>query len=149
MGGGIGPCRCRADTCHIVQNMGRWETLKLIIEITTLPELGKLRPHEEASPEILWGRAVMSMAGIRVLDLSQVISGPLATSFLADQGADVIKVERTTGDDSRAIGPFSADGESSYFMSVNRGKRSVAVNTRSEPGKRILKALASLTKNVG
>ena len=53
-----------------------------------------------------------------------------------------LKVERTTGDDSRTIGPFSPDGESSYFMSVNRGKRSVAIDTKSQPGKDILKLLA-------
>ena len=88
-------------------------------------------------------RAAAPLRGLKVLDLGNFLAGPVVGLHLAAMGADVIKVERTTGDDSRAIGPFSADGESSYFMSVNRGKRSVAVNTRSEPGKRILRALAS------
>ena len=60
---------------------------------------------------------------------------------LGAMGADVIKVERTSGDDSRTIGPF-ANGESSYFMSVNRGKRSIAIDTKSQSGKEILRALA-------
>jgi len=77
-----------------------------------------------------------------VLDLGNFLAGPVVSMHLAAMGADVIKLERITGDDSRAIGPMAADGESSYFMSVNRGKRSVAVDTRTAPGKRVLKALA-------
>ena len=80
------------------------------------------------------------LAGLRVLDLGNFLAGPIVSMHLGAMGADVVKVERTTGDDSRTIGPF-AGGESSYFMSVNRGKRSVAVDTKSDTGKEILKAL--------
>ena len=82
------------------------------------------------------------LRGLKVLDLGNFLAGPVVSMHLGAMGADVIKLERITGDDSRAIGPMAADGESSYFMSVNRGKRSVAVDTRTAPGKQVLKALA-------
>ena len=78
---------------------------------------------------------------MRVLDLGNFLAGPIVSMHLGAMGADVIKVERTSGDDSRTIGPF-ANGESSYFMSVNRGKRSIAIDTKSQSGKEILRALA-------
>ena len=71
-----------------------------------------------------------NLSGIRVLDLSRVLAGPLCSMMLADMGADVIKVERPgTGDDTRGWGPpFAEDGQSAYFRSVNRNKRSVAID---------------------
>ena len=88
-------------------------------------------------------RNLRPLAGILVLDLGNFLAGPIVSLHLRALGADVIKVERTTGDDSRRIGPFSKDGESSYFMSVNRGKRSVALDTKTDQGKVIFKALAA------
>lgn len=83
------------------------------------------------------------LAGIRVLDLSRVLSGPLCGALLADLGAEVIKVERPgSGDDSRAFGPHLA-GESSYFMLLNRGKRSITVDLRSPDGREIVQELAA------
>lgn len=78
------------------------------------------------------------LAGVRVLDLSRILAGPWATQLLADFGAEVIKVERPgTGDYTRQWGPpYLADAqgeataESAYFLSANRGKRSVAVASR-------------------
>ena len=80
--------------------------------------------------------------GIKVLDLTRVLAGPFATMILSDLGADVIKIEQPeTGDESRMFGPFK-NGFSLYFMSVNRGKRSVTLNLKTERGKTILKQLA-------
>ena len=78
---------------------------------------------------------------LKVLDLTWVLSGPFATMTLSDLGADVIKVERPPyGDVSRTTGPL-VDGESGYFFSVNRGKRSISVNLKSDSGKDIFKKL--------
>ncbi len=83
-----------------------------------------------------------ALDGVRVLDLTRVLAGPFCTMVLADLGAEVIKVEMPgTGDDSRLAGPFIR-GESSYFMSLNRGKKSLTLNLRHQEGKAILKGLA-------
>lgn len=75
------------------------------------------------------------LAGVRVLDLTWVLSGPFCTATLADLGADVIKVERPPyGDVSRTTGPI-IDGESGYFFSINRGKRSIALDLTTDEGK--------------
>jgi crotonobetainyl-CoA:carnitine CoA-transferase CaiB-like acyl-CoA transferase len=71
----------------------------------------------------------LPLQGIRVLDLSTVISGPMATAMLADQGAAVIKVEPPGGDQSRRIGPAKGD-LSAMFVSVNRGKRSIVLDLK-------------------
>src|SRR5947209_18339505 len=69
------------------------------------------------------------LAGVRVLDFSRVLAGPYCTMLLADLGADVVKVERPgAGDETRSWGPPFAGGEATYYLSVNRGKRSVALD---------------------
>ncbi len=79
--------------------------------------------------------------GIRVVDLSRVLAGPYATMLLADMGAEVIKVEEPDrGDDTRAWPPF-VGGEATYFMSVNRGKKSLTLNLKSGGGQTILRRL--------
>jgi crotonobetainyl-CoA:carnitine CoA-transferase CaiB-like acyl-CoA transferase len=91
------------------------------------------------------------LSHLRVLDLSRVMAGPWATQILADLGADVIKVERPgTGDDTRAWGPpFLKDRagadtrESGYFLSVNRGKRSVVLDLSSAEGRAAIRDLAA------
>lgn len=88
-----------------------------------------------------------SLAGIRVLDLSRILAGPWATQCLADLGADVIKIEKPgEGDDTRTWGPpYFGDSEdqlSAYFMSANRGKRSVALDITSPSGQEIVRKLA-------
>ncbi len=80
--------------------------------------------------------------GVRVLDLSRVMSGPFCTAMMADLGAEVIKIEMPgRGDDSRHFGPFVED-ESAYFMLLNRGKKSVTLDLKSDRGRNLLKALA-------
>jgi len=84
----------------------------------------------------------LPLAGIRVLDLTRAAAGPFCTMILGDFGADVVKVEAAPdGDLLRAFGPFH-EGEGAYFLSINRNKRSVAVNFRSDQGRALLRDLA-------
>ena len=79
------------------------------------------------------------LSGVRVLDLTTSIAGPYATLLLADMGAEVIKIERPgSGDDSRAWGPPFLDGESLWFLSVNRNKRSVTLDYTADAGRKVL-----------
>ena len=80
------------------------------------------------------------LAGIRVVDLSQVVSGPLAGGWLADQGADVVKVEGPGGDPVRWLGPTKCDLSSTY-ISINRGKRAVAADLKSDDGRELVQML--------
>ncbi|MEW6400814.1 MAG: CoA transferase [Chloroflexota bacterium] len=82
------------------------------------------------------------LQGIRVLDLSRVLAGPYCTMVLGDLGADVIKVEPPEGDETRGWGPPFAGGESAYYLCVNRDKRGIVVNLKTEEGKKILCDLA-------
>jgi formyl-CoA transferase len=79
--------------------------------------------------------------GIRVLDLSRVLAGPYCTMVLGDLGADVIKVESPEGDETRAWGPPFAAGESAYYLCVNRNKRSIIVDFKTEAGRAVLHRL--------
>jgi crotonobetainyl-CoA:carnitine CoA-transferase CaiB-like acyl-CoA transferase len=84
------------------------------------------------------------LAGVRVLDLSRVLAGPYCSMLLADLGADVIKVERPgSGDPTRAWGPPFRDGESAYYLCVNRGKRSVTIDLGDPAGVDVARRLAA------
>jgi formyl-CoA transferase len=84
-----------------------------------------------------------ALAGVRVLDLSRVLAGPYCTMLLGDLGADVLKVEQPGhGDDTRAWGPPYAGGESGYYLSVNRNKRSLTLDLKQPAGQEIIRALA-------
>jgi crotonobetainyl-CoA:carnitine CoA-transferase CaiB-like acyl-CoA transferase len=82
------------------------------------------------------------LAGTRVVDLTSNMSGPLATMVLADQGADVVKIEPLTGDLIRTVGT-GRGGMSAYFANLNRGKRSVAVDVSTDVGAEVVRRLAS------
>jgi crotonobetainyl-CoA:carnitine CoA-transferase CaiB-like acyl-CoA transferase len=83
-----------------------------------------------------------ALAGIRVVDLSRVLAGPLCTQTLADHGADVLKVEPPFGDETRRLGPpFDAGGDAAYFQSLNRGKRSVSMDLTKAEDRQALLAL--------
>ncbi|XP_005319270.2 succinyl-CoA:glutarate CoA-transferase isoform X7 [Ictidomys tridecemlineatus] len=88
---------------------------------------------------------VKPLAGVKILDLTRVLAGPFATMNLGDLGAEVIKVERPgAGDDTRTWGPPFVGTESTYFLSVNRNKKSIAVNIKDPKGVKIIKELAAV-----
>src|SRR5215471_11872111 len=79
------------------------------------------------------------LEGIRVLDLTRVLSGPYCTMLLGDLGAEVIKVERPDeGDDTRAFAPPFQGDQAAYFLSVNRNKKSLALDLKSASAKDVL-----------
>ena len=83
-----------------------------------------------------------ALTGVRVLDVSRVLTGPYCSMVLADLGADVVKVEVPgRGDDARLFGPF-ANGESGYFMTLNRNKRGITLDLRKPEGQAVLRDLA-------
>src|SRR6187200_189373 len=80
--------------------------------------------------------------GLKVVDLTRVLAGPFCTMLLGDMGADVIKVEEPgVGDDTRGWAPFIRGGWSSYFLGVNRNKRSLALNLKSPDAPEVLRRL--------
>ncbi|CAL8294635.1 unnamed protein product [Lota lota] len=88
---------------------------------------------------------IRPLEGVRVLDLTRVLAGPFATMILGDLGAEVIKVEKPgAGDDTRAWGPPFVNNESAYFLSVNRNKKSVAVDLKHTRGAQIILELAAV-----
>lgn len=83
------------------------------------------------------------LAGVRVLDLTRVVAGPYCSMFLGDLGAEVVKVEQPgAGDDTRGWGPPFANGESAYFLCINRNKKSLTVDLKSPPAAALLRELA-------
>lgn len=80
---------------------------------------------------------MLPLSGIKVIDLTRILSGPFATMTLADLGADVIKIETPAGDDTRQWGPPFIEGESAYYLSVNRNKKSIVLNLKEEKGKEV------------
>src|SRR5437879_10047529 len=83
-----------------------------------------------------------ALAGIRVVDLTRILAGPLCTMMLGDMGAEVVKIEPPgSGDDTRSWGPPFLAGEAAYFLGVNRNKRSLTLNMAALPGQKILARL--------
>src|SRR5919206_2100234 len=86
----------------------------------------------------------LPLDGIRVVDLTRALAGPFCSQMLGDMGADVLKVEQPgVGDNARSWGPPFQGGESSYFLSVNRNKRSLALNLREPKGAEVLRRLVA------
>ncbi|XP_071340375.1 succinate--hydroxymethylglutarate CoA-transferase isoform X3 [Trachinotus anak] len=91
------------------------------------------------------GGNLRPLEGVRVLDLTRVLAGPFATMILGDLGAEVIKVERPgAGDDTRAWGPPFVGSESAYFLSVNRNKKSIAVDLKHPRGAEVIQELTGV-----
>uniref|UniRef100_A0A663E330 Succinyl-CoA:glutarate CoA-transferase n=1 Tax=Aquila chrysaetos chrysaetos TaxID=223781 RepID=A0A663E330_AQUCH len=89
---------------------------------------------------------VKPLDAVKILDLTRVLAGPFATMILGDLGAEVIKVERPgAGDDTRAWGPPFAGTESVYFLSVNRNKKSIAINMKDSKGAKLIRELAAVS----
>src|SRR5215208_2898431 len=82
-----------------------------------------------------------ALDGIRVLDLSRVLAGPMCCQMLADHGADVIKVEPPGGDETRTYGPPFVDGQSPYFMNLNRNKRGIVLDLAAPEGQEVVRRL--------
>jgi len=83
-----------------------------------------------------------ALAGVKILDLSRILAGPFCTQILGDLGADIIKVEQPgAGDGSRAWGPPFAGGEAAYYLCINRNKRSLTLNLKSEAGREVVRKL--------
>ncbi len=85
----------------------------------------------------------MILEGLRVVDLSRVLAGPFCGQLLADMGATVIKVESPAGDENRLWPPIMPSGQSSNYASVNRGKRAMTLDMKSEGGQQILKRMVA------
>jgi crotonobetainyl-CoA:carnitine CoA-transferase CaiB-like acyl-CoA transferase len=83
------------------------------------------------------------LSGMRVIELAHIMSGPTCGLMLADMGADVIKVEKPEGDDSRRFLPPAINGEAAAFMMMNRNKRGMVLDLKTEDGKAILRTMAS------
>ena len=83
-----------------------------------------------------------ALHGVKVLDFTNVLAGPYCTMMLSNMGAEIYKLEKPGGDDSRAFGPH-INGASAYFMSLNRGKKSIVCDTKTDKGKELFKRMAA------
>ncbi|KAK9695812.1 hypothetical protein K7432_012788 [Basidiobolus ranarum] len=129
----------------LYQLLPRQTLWKLSKAVNTPLSIGLIRRHSTSSPT----ENVPPLTGIKVLDLTRVLAGPYCTMLLGDLGAEIIKVERPkVGDDTRAWGPPYATntdgtrGESAYFLSINRNKKSITVDFKTKQGLEIIHRLA-------
>jgi CoA:oxalate CoA-transferase len=94
-------------------------------------------------PDATTGQRLALLDGVKVLDLTRFLAGPYAGMVLADLGASVLKVEQLSGDSTRDNPPYYYQGDSAYFLSVNRNKESIALNLRSPEGAEVLRRLVA------
>jgi crotonobetainyl-CoA:carnitine CoA-transferase CaiB-like acyl-CoA transferase len=103
------------------------------------------RPTADTAPSSAGAALAGALEGLRVLDLTQMLAGPFCAQLMADHGAEVIKVESPEGDMTRAFGPYFADDKvrdmGGYFQSVNRNKKGVVIDLKSEQGRQVLLSL--------
>src|SRR5688572_20887944 len=85
----------------------------------------------------------LPLGGVRVLDLSRILAGPLAATVLADLGADVIKVESPQGDETRRWGPPFHGDDAAYYLAVNRNRRAMVLDLRSDKDLDVVRSLAA------
>ena len=89
---------------------------------------------------------IYPLTGIRVLDLTRILAGPLCTQYLGDLGAEIIKIENPKGgDDTRAWGPPFLGTESAYYLGINRNKKSVCIDLKSPEGRLIIYKLIKIS----
>jgi CoA:oxalate CoA-transferase len=98
-------------------------------------------PNGEPGLPAPQGQRLSLLSGVRVLDLTRFLAGPFASMVLADLGASVLKVEPLMGDSTRVINPYFFEGDSAYFLSVNRNKESIALDLRSPASKEVMRRL--------
>jgi CoA:oxalate CoA-transferase len=98
---------------------------------------------EPSTDEVPTGRRLNLLDGVKVLDLTRFLAGPFGGMVLADLGADVLKVEQLTGDPTRDNPPYYHQGDSAYFLAINRNKRSIALDIRSPEGAEVLRKLVA------
>jgi CoA:oxalate CoA-transferase len=106
-------------------------------------EVGNGARADGLPPDAGIGRRASLLSDIKVVDLTGFLAGPFAGMILADLGAHVTKVEPLTGDATRRSPPYFHQGDSAYFLAINRNKRSVALDLKSEPGRDILRRLVA------
>jgi CoA:oxalate CoA-transferase len=82
------------------------------------------------------------LSGLRILDLTQFLSGPFGTQILGDMGAEIIKVEAPAGELARGVPPHFVEGDSAYYLAVNRNKKSVVIDLKTEQGAQLVRELA-------
>jgi crotonobetainyl-CoA:carnitine CoA-transferase CaiB-like acyl-CoA transferase len=98
-----------------------------------------------AKPRVKLEEKMGPLEGLKVIDLTHVMAGPTCTLMLADMGADVIKIEKVPGgDDTRRTVPPTIEGVSAAFMMMNRNKRGVALDLKTDGGRRVLASLLGM-----
>jgi CoA:oxalate CoA-transferase len=97
--------------------------------------------QQEAAADVPAGRRTALLSGVVVLDLTRFLAGPFGSMILADMGATVVKVEQLVGDSTRHQPPYYFEGDSAYFLAINRNKQSIALDIRSDGGRKVLERL--------
>lgn len=113
-----------------------------VTKTNTFPLILSFTPHKISEPTHMPDSSESTptgaMAGLKVIDLARVLGGPYCSQILADHGATVIKVEPPQGDETRDWGPPFHEGDASYFVGLNRNKRSIGLDLRTEQGREVL-----------